>query len=80
MSAEIVQFSGLTRLDVSVDSVLDGAREATLSEAVIIGVDTEGELFLASSVGEIAVTLKHVQVALADLTERARDGYTRRGA
>lgn len=47
--AEIVSFPGITKLDVPVERILDKARTANLSEVVVIGTDSDGDFYFASS-------------------------------
>lgn len=46
--AEIFKFTGNTRHDTDPDEVLEGAK-GKLTRVVVIGYDTEGNLYLAGS-------------------------------
>lgn len=47
--ADILEFSGPTRLSIPVDRVLDRAKDAGLSEVVVIGYDKDGAFYFAGS-------------------------------
>lgn len=48
MSAKIITFDGITRLDIPVDRVLDAAKDQ-LEGVVIIGFKADGEFYAAST-------------------------------
>lgn len=52
MSAEVVMWPGVTRLDLPAERILDMAREAGLEKVVIVGLDAGGEEFFASSIAD----------------------------
>ncbi len=52
MSAEILEFTGETLLDLDPRRVLQSALEAGLAEVVIVGVDADGGEYFASSVSD----------------------------
>lgn len=45
--AKVIPFTGITRLDLPADRILEGA--AGKLEGVVIGYDHEGEMYAASS-------------------------------
>lgn len=49
MNDNVVRFTGLTRLDTPVESVIQEAAEAELVEVVVIGFDKDGGFYLTSS-------------------------------
>lgn len=49
MSDKIVEFPGITRLDLPVDRVLEGGKDQ-LESVVIIGYDNNGEEYFASTI------------------------------
>ncbi len=55
MQDTVVPFTGLTKLDIPVDKILEGAKEANLKTVIVIGEDQNGESFLASSSGDLAL-------------------------
>ena len=46
---DVVEWPGITRLDMPVEKVLEKAKEANLSEIVVVGYDQEGMFFASSS-------------------------------
>lgn len=55
--SEVAGFGGLTKLDVPVDKVLDGAASATLEAVFVLGRDADGTLYAASSVADMGDVL-----------------------
>lgn len=49
MTAEIVNFNGITKLDLPPERVLSSAVAADLDAAIVVGWDKEGEFYFASS-------------------------------
>ena len=60
---DIVTFNGVTRLDIPVDRILDGARDAELTEVVVIGYRQDGSEFFASSTGDGGDVVWHLERA-----------------
>ena len=52
MTAEILHFDGVTSLDISADRVLDVAKAAEMQSVIIIGYDTDGGEYFASSIAD----------------------------
>ncbi len=48
----VIDFPGETRLDLSVERVLDAAKEC--ETVFVLGWDQDGELYVASSTGDVA--------------------------
>lgn len=46
---DVVLLNVVTRLDIPVERVLDGATNAELEEVVVIGYDKEGEFYFSSN-------------------------------
>jgi hypothetical protein len=63
MTAEVLPFTGITRLDTDPSRVLAGAQDANLTEVVVIGVDADGEEYFASSQADGAAVLWHLERA-----------------
>jgi hypothetical protein len=57
VSAEIINFPGLTKADLPVDSILDGARSAELDVVLVLGRDADGNLYAAGSTGDRATNV-----------------------
>lgn len=49
MTDNVVNLQMVTRLDLPVDRVLNGAMEANQSSAVVIGYTEDGEFYIAST-------------------------------
>lgn len=63
MSENVVNFTGITRLDISVDRVLEAALKEGMSEVVITGFDADGDEYFASSQASGADVLWHLERA-----------------
>jgi hypothetical protein len=50
--AEVVPFTGITKLDMPAEIILQKAIEAGLTDVIIAGYDKDGELYIASSVAD----------------------------
>ena len=46
---EVIVLDVITRLDLPVERVLDGAKEINLAEATIVGYTEDGEFYFSSS-------------------------------
>lgn len=56
-TAQVLRFGGITKLDLPADRVLQGALDAGLKCAVVLGYDKEGEEYFASSIADGADVL-----------------------
>ena len=54
--SKIIKFTGITKLDLPVDRVLDAAKE-TLDGVVIMGYTTDGEEYFASTYADGSTVL-----------------------
>ena len=63
MTAQVLQFSGITRLNVAPDQVIEAAQTAKLTEVVICGVDENGNEYFASSVADAGTAGWHLDRA-----------------
>lgn len=52
MADNVVEFDGITRLDIPAERILKRALDAGLTQVVIMGYDAEGDEFFASSVAD----------------------------
>lgn len=50
--SNVVDFTGVTSLDLAPERILDQARDADLEVAIVVGVDKDGELYFASSAAD----------------------------
>lgn len=79
MTAEVLIFNGITRLDLPADRIIEGAL-GKLRDVVIIGYDKDGEEYFASSVADGGTTLwllercKKKLLAVPDRPEFGGDG------
>lgn len=67
MTAEVVNFTGITSLDLPPDRVLESALAAKLDAVVLIGWDKDGEFYFASSYANGPETLWLLEGAKAKL-------------
>jgi hypothetical protein len=61
--SEIVDFPGITRLDIPTDRILSRALEAGLTEVVVIGCTEDGEEWFSSSIASGPEALWHLERA-----------------
>lgn len=67
MTAKVIVLPVITTLDVPAERILSGAIEAKLETAVVIGRDTEGKFYFASSVADGGDVLWLMEIAKAQL-------------
>lgn len=71
MSSNIIPFSGITKLDMPVEQVLEQAKKKVDSGGVIVlGWDDDEELYFASSIadgGEVLWLLEKAKLALMEM-------------
>lgn len=65
---EVVDFNGITKLDLDPDRVLDSAK-GKLDSAVVIGFDKDGDLYFASSKADGGDVLWLLEKAKKELLE-----------
>jgi hypothetical protein len=63
MSAEVLPFTGITKLDLDPLQILEAAKAAGLAEVVIVGVDAEGAEYFASSMADAGAAGWHLDRA-----------------
>lgn len=73
MSAEIINFSGVTSLDMPPDRILGAAIEAKLAEVVIVGIDVDGNEYFASSQADAGNVVWHLERAKWRLMRQVDD-------
>lgn len=71
MSADVVEFTGISRLDIPAERVLDWARDEDLLSAIVIGKTADGELYFASSLADGGAVLWLLEVVKRQLLEAA---------
>ena len=67
--AEVLTWNGITRLDIPVSRVLKSAKDAKLSDCIIIGWDKDGEPYFASSMASGPDTLWLIELCKKRLME-----------
>lgn len=64
---DVIDLDVPTTLDLDPPKVLTAAAEANLTTAMVIGEDSEGRLYLASSTGKIGALLILLELAKRDI-------------
>lgn len=75
--AEIVNFPGITRNDISADRVLGEATRDNLKSVVIIGIDKAGNRYFKSSIadgGDVMWLLETTKRDLLDVEKELSEG------
>ena len=49
---DVVNFGGVTRLDLPVDTILEGAKGRVTDGVIVIGYDSDGDMYFASSMAD----------------------------
>lgn len=73
MSADILQFGGITYLDLPADTILEKAK-GELESVVVIGFDKDGGEYFASSAADGGEVLWHLERAKQALLRVDDDG------
>lgn len=68
-TAEVRKFTGITRHNLDPERVLDGARNAKLDSVTVIGYDSNGEFYFASTEAGGPSVLWDLQKAIHKLME-----------
>lgn len=69
MTAKVIEWGGLTRLDVPADRVIRKALDAGMEAVVICGFDAEGNEYFASSLADGGDVLWHLERAKLKLLQ-----------
>jgi hypothetical protein len=75
MSAKIIPFNGITRLDLNPDMVLENTK-GKLEGVIIIGYDKDGEEYFASSYadgGDVLWLLERMKMRLLNIEEEKNE-------
>jgi len=59
----VVEFNGVTTLDLTPDRVIKEALKAKMTEVVIVGFDEDGEFYFASSQADGGNVIYHLEMA-----------------
>ena len=71
--ADVVEFGGITKLDIPPERILNGALESNLQSAVVIGFDEDGEFYFASSQADGGEVLWLLELARIGLMRSAEE-------
>lgn len=63
MSVEVLEFTGITSLDIDPMRILEAAKDAGMTEVVICGFDADGNEYFASSVADAGAAGFHLDRA-----------------
>ncbi len=63
----IVEFPGVTRLDLDPQKILDAAPGEDMESVIIVGWKNDGEMYLASSAGNVLEVVATLDIAKASL-------------
>lgn len=72
MTAGIIRFNGITKLNISAERVLEAAAEAGLTGVVLVGYDEDGDEYFASSYadgGEVLWLLERAKHKLLTIVD-----------
>jgi hypothetical protein len=72
-SDNVIDFPGSTLLDIPVDKVLEGAKDASLDQVVVVGVKADGSTYLAFSTSDLYQILWFLENAKMDVLNMARE-------
>lgn len=67
--SNVVELNNITKLDIPVERVLRKATEAGLTTAIVVGVDSDGEFWFASSAADGGTALWWLEKAKKVLLE-----------
>ncbi len=59
--SNVVNIDTLTKLDVPVEAVLGGALDAKLETVLVLGCADDGEIYAASSTGDVGALLLMIE-------------------
>jgi len=71
MSENVVKLAAVPSLDTPATSILDEAKEHGLRDAVVIGFDSDGVFYFASSAADAGSVLYFLEMAKKQLLEAA---------
>ncbi len=72
MTAQVVNFDGVTSLDLPVGRILEQAKQADLSAVIVLGFTEDGDVFFAASNadgGDVMWLMERTKRALLDYAE-----------
>lgn len=77
--AEVVDFPGVSKLDIPPEKILAAANEETFDEVVVIGFTEDGDFYFASSRangGDVLWVLERAKHKLMCITDELESGTT----
>lgn len=72
MTAEIFKFNGMTTVDLEPDDVLEAAK-GKLQEVLIIGIDENAKIYIASTTGNVSENLLKAKIAEQIFVQQGMD-------
>ncbi len=69
MTATVVEFDGVTKLDIPTSRILSKASDAELQSCVVIGYSGDGSFYFASSVADGGTVVWLLELAKKKLLE-----------
>lgn len=66
MTADVIDFTGITTLDIDPDRILQSAI-GQMEQVVVIGWDKDGQEYFSSSVSDAGAVLWHIERAKLNL-------------
>lgn len=73
MNDNVVELKTITKLDLPPERILDRARDAGMQIAIVIGLDSDGEFYFASSAADGGTALWWIEKAKKKLLEYGDD-------
>ena len=71
MSENVIEFPGPTLLDIPPEKILTGALEAKLSMCIVIGECANGEIYTATSTGDLAEIILALEMCKLEFLKQA---------
>jgi hypothetical protein len=71
--ADVVEFTGITTLDIPAERVLEMAGAADLDVAIVVGCTKDGELYFASTDADGGTALWYFELAKRALIDAATE-------
>lgn len=68
---EVVDFDGPTLLDIPPEKILRGALESDLVSCIVIGECADGELYTATSTGDLAAIILALELCKMEFLRQA---------
>ncbi len=69
MTNNVVEFDGITRLDIPAERILQRSIDSKLADAVVVGFDSEGDFYFCSSAADAGTVIYLLELAKKKLLE-----------